>query len=99
MTSISPVASFGFSVPGHARGHSTRNLDHIFAAQSVRFFRKLCVFLGAKDNLCQSFAIAQIDENDAAVIARDVHPAGKRDRFADVAFAKLNYSDAFYDMK
>jgi hypothetical protein len=38
--------------------------------------------------LCQTFAIAQIDENDAAMIAHNIYPTGKRDLPADIAFAK-----------
>src|SRR5581483_4856824 len=36
----------------------------------------------------QPFAVAQIDENDAAVIAARMHPAGERDGPANVRFAK-----------
>jgi hypothetical protein len=72
----------------HARRDSTTDLNHIFATQCMRLLCKLGVFFRAKDNLRQTFAIAQIDENDAAVIARDVHPTGKRDLPADVGFAK-----------
>src|SRR5439155_20952714 len=59
-----------------ARGDSTRNFNHIFAPQTVRFLREFRVFLRPKNNLSQTFAIAEIDENDAAMIARDVYPAG-----------------------
>jgi hypothetical protein len=38
--------------------------------------------------LRQAFAIAEVNENYATVIARNVYPAGKRDLLADVAFAK-----------
>ena len=54
---------------GHTRGDSAGNLNHVFAAQTVRLFRDLCILFRAKNDLGQSFAIAQIDENDAAVIA------------------------------
>ena len=72
----------------HSRRNRTGDLNHVFAAQTVRLFRHRSVLLRAKDNLGQTFAIAQIDEDDAAMIARDVHPAGERDLLADVDLAK-----------
>src|SRR6266480_4415452 len=54
----------------------------------MRLLRKLGVLLRTKDNLRQPFAIAQIDEDDAAMIARDMHPAGERDFAADVSLAQ-----------
>ena len=85
---MSPVARFGFSVPGRRGGDCARNLNHIFAAQRVRLLCKLGIFLRAKNHLSQSFAVAQINENHAAMIAGDIHPSGKRDLPADIAFAK-----------
>jgi len=63
-------------------------LNNIFAAQRVRLLCKPGIFLGAKNCLGQSLAIAQINEDYAAVIARDVDPSGKRDLLADIAFTK-----------
>jgi len=54
----------------------------------MRLLRKLGVLLRTKDNLRQPFAIAQIHEDDAAMISRDMHPAGERDFAADVRLAK-----------
>jgi hypothetical protein len=54
----------------------------------VRLLRKLSVFLRTKNHLGQAFAVAEINENHAAVIAGNVHPPGKRDLSADIAFAK-----------
>ena len=85
---MSPVARFGFSGAGQTCRDRARNLNHIFAAQRVRLLCKLGIFLRAKNHLSQSFAVAQINENHAAVIAGDVHPSGKRDLPADIAFAK-----------
>ena len=73
---------------GHTRRDPATDLNHIFATQCMRLLRKVGVFFRAKDNLRQPFAIAQIDENDAAVIARNIYPAGERDLPADIAFAK-----------
>src|SRR5713101_1455028 len=72
----------------HTRSHSTRNLDHIFAAQTVPLLRNFCVFFRAKDNLRQTFAIPQINEDDSAMVTRDMHPTGERDLPADIAFPK-----------
>ncbi len=63
-------------------------MNDVFAAQRVRLFCELGVFLWTENHLSQSFAIAQINEDHAAVVAGDIHPAGKRDLPADVAFAK-----------
>src|SRR4029077_13524794 len=71
-----------------ACGDRARNLNDIFAAQRVRLLCKLSIFLRAEYQLSQSFAVAQINENHAAVIAGDVYPAGKRDLPTDIAFAK-----------
>jgi len=73
--------------PRQTRSDSTRNFSYIFAPQGVRLPRKLRIFLRPKNHLRQPFAIAQVNENNAAVIARDIYPAGKRDLLADVGLA------------
>ena len=70
------------------RGDSARYLDHVLTAQSMRFPGEFGVFLWTKNNLSQPFAIAQINEDHPAMIARDIYPAGKRDLPTDVAFTK-----------
>ena len=72
-------ASLGFSVPG-TRG---RDLPLTWITSSLRRcmgldFASSGIFFRAKNNLGQTFAIAQIDKNHAAMIARHMHPAGKR---------------------
>ena len=54
----------------------------------MSLLREFSIFFRAKNNLRQPFAIAQINEDHAAMIARDIYPAGKSDFLADVAFAK-----------
>ena len=54
----------------------------------MRFLRDLRIFLRAKHNLGEAFAIAQINKNDAAVIARHMHPTGECDLLADVDLTK-----------
>jgi hypothetical protein len=63
-------------------------LNDVFAAQGVRLLSKLGVFLWAKDNLSESFAVAHINEDHAAMVAGAIHPTRKRDIRADVGFAK-----------
>jgi len=60
------------------------HFNHIFVAERVRDGRQLGILLRAKNDLGQSFAIAQIDENDAAMIAPDMHPAREFRDTADV---------------
>jgi hypothetical protein len=50
--------------------------------------RHLRVFFGSKDHLGQTFTIAQIDKDDAAMIARPVHPSSQRDLLADIGCSK-----------
>src|SRR5262249_20229813 len=71
-----------------ARSDSTRHLDNVFVAQTMSFLCQFRVFFRSKNNLRQSFAVAQIDEGHAAMITRDVYPASKRDLPADVCLAK-----------
>ena len=66
----------------------------------MRLLCDLGIFFRAKNDLSQTFPIAQIDENDAAMIARDVHPAGERSHAANVDLAQLiAVMSAFHDSK
>ena len=71
-----------------ARANAAGDLDHVFAAQLVREFGDLRIFLGAEDDLRDPFAVAQINENNAAVVAAGVNPARQGDGLADVFFAE-----------
>ena len=73
---------------GEACRDATRNLDHVFATQRVRLLGKLGVFLGPKDDLSESFAVAHINEDHAPMVAGAIYPACKHDLFSDVGFAK-----------
>ena len=46
--------------------------------------------IGVEDDLQQALTIAQIDEDDAAVVASPVHPAANGDLFADQALVYLS---------
>ena len=86
---MSPVASFGFSVPG-TRGATLPSTSITSSWRSVcAIVGQLRIFLGTENDLGQSFAIAQIDENDAAMIAPDMDPAGEFGGAADVGSAQL----------
>jgi hypothetical protein len=63
-------------------------LNDVFAAQRVRLLCELGIFLRAKHDLGQPFAVAQINKNHATVVAGDIYPSGKRDLPANIAFAK-----------
>ena len=54
----------------------------------MRFLCKLRVLFWSKNNLSDPFAVAQVDKYDAAMIARNVDPAGEGGVLADVALAK-----------
>src|SRR5207248_2170199 len=72
----------------NARRDFAENLNHVFAPQSVSFFGQRGIFLGTENDLRQAFAVAQIDKNDAAVIARNMDPTGKSGVLTDVDLAK-----------
>src|SRR5262249_42069967 len=74
--------------PRHPCRDTPGDLDDIFTAQRMRLFRKLGIFFRSKYDLCKSLAIAQVDENYAAVIASDVYPSGERGLLADIGFPK-----------
>jgi hypothetical protein len=54
----------------------------------MSFLCQVRVVFRSKNDLRQSFAVAQIDEGHSAMIARDIYPASKRDLPADVSLAK-----------
>ena len=72
---------------GNSRRYFAFHLDHIFVTESMGNGREFRVFFRTKNDLGQSFAITQIDENDAAMIAPDMHPAREFGDTADVGGA------------
>ena len=44
--------------------------------------------VGMEDGLGESLAVAEVDEDDAAVVAVGVDPAGEGDVLADIGFAE-----------
>ena len=62
--------------PRQPRCDATGDPNDVFAAQCMRLLRKLRIFLRPKHDLCQAFAIAEINENYPAMIACALtHPA------------------------
>ena len=60
--------------PRRAGAHLAGNADAELAAQPLGI-REHVLRIGIEHDLQQSFAIAQIDEDDAAMIAPAMHPA------------------------
>ena len=76
--------SDGFTVPA---GRS-RTLPVTAMQNSLRSFSavaKVSARSGSHDDLHQAFAVAQVDEDDAAVVAATVDPAGHGDGLVEVA--------------
>ena len=61
--------------PGQARRDFADHADDILTAQFVGFFGGIGVFLGAKNHLCDSFAVAEVDKDEPAVVTTRGDPA------------------------
>ena len=79
----------GVFLAGEARGNLAGDRDDILRAQGVRLFGDPGVFFGAEDDLSDARAVAQVDEDDAAVIAARIDPTGERRGLAHVGGAEL----------
>ena len=66
--------------------HLAVDLHHPFGAQLFHLLERRAVRIG--DHLGEPVMVAQVDEEDAAVIAHPVHPAGEPHLFADVGLAE-----------
>ena len=75
-----------------ARLHLAIDPDTPFAAQFFHLGKNRAV--GVTQDLRHAKMIAQINEQDAAMIAHPVHPAGKPDRLAHVGFVQIGASVA-----
>src|SRR5690606_8892711 len=67
---------------GRTVAHSALDGDDELRAQALGLGKHLGL-VGIEDDLQQSLAVAQIDEDDAAVIAAAMNPAGDSYRLAD----------------
>jgi len=73
-----------------ARAHCPGDLDDPFRAQAVGLLLDLRrADVGVEDHLGQAVAVAQVDEDDAAMVAVVLHPAAERDRLSEVRGPKL----------
>ena len=73
--STSPVADVRIDVLGVAAQDAAARAQHVLGAQAVRGGVRLRL-LGVEDELDDPGAVAQVDEDDAAVVATTMHPAG-----------------------
>ena len=88
--SISPVASFGFAMSAGARFDDALDLDDVLAARGLRKVPRLRGVARIENHLREAVAVAQVDENNAAVVADGLHPAAQAERvFPRVPFATL----------
>ncbi len=83
-TSISPETRFGLAVPS-GRGRTTPgHADHELVAQRLGGGERRRA-VGVADDLHEALAVAQVDEDDAAVVAAAVDPAHQRDGLVQMA--------------
>ena len=71
---------------GRAASHLAVDPHHPFGAQRFDLLERRAVRIG--DHLAQAVVVAQVDEENAAVVAHAMHPAGEPDLFVDVALAE-----------
>ena len=79
----------GVGLALQTRGDLAGDGDDILRAQAVGLPGHLRVFLGPEDDLGDALAVAQVDENDAAVVAARIDPTGQRGGLAHVGGAEL----------
>jgi hypothetical protein len=85
------LAGFQIDV-GRARGpqtYHTRDLEHVLVAHALRLREHLRP-VRIEYHLQQPLAVAQVDENDAAVVTPPVGPTGHGDHRANRGFAHLS---------
>ena len=70
-------------------GHPAGDLDHILIPQRVRQRGDFRILLGMEYALRQSFAVPQVDEDHAAMVAGGVHPTDEGDSQVDVGVAEF----------
>ena len=79
-SSISPVLRFGLTLPSSRRTISPAALTHVLGPQPLRQRVRLGRRLRMEDELDDAGAVAQVDEDQAAVVAAAVDPAGHAHR-------------------
>ena len=66
--------------------HLPAHREHVFSPKALGLGKRVRI-AGVENHLQQPLAIPQVDENDAAVIAPPMHPAGDGDLLADMGAA------------
>ncbi len=93
-----PLADHDFDLPGlevgigHAfwtRTHLALDGNDVFKAENAGALVGLGREVGREDDLGQSLAVPEIDENQAAVVAAELHPAHEADFAALVGHGQL----------
>ena len=80
-------ADFAIFRAFEAGGHFALNLEDIFVTQVVTFGGELRVLFRTEDNLGEALAVAEVDEDDATVVACRIHPSAELDALPDVGLA------------
>ena len=89
-TSISPVGMLGFSRPAPRRRTCAFDRDDVLRAARRRPWRGAAPSLLVDDDLGDAGAVAQIEEDEAAVVAPAVDPAHQDDVLPCVFCAKVS---------
>jgi hypothetical protein len=72
---------FGFSVPSGRRARGPIRRASTYSLRTCSASANISGRSGIEHHLHQAAAVAQVDEDDAAVVAAAVHPAAKADLF------------------
>ena len=88
-SSISPVGSFGFWCSGQAAGHLAGGAHHELGADPRGDCVGLGRFRGVHDDLGDPVPVTQVQEDELAVVAAAVDPAGQARAGAGVGGAEL----------
>ena len=72
------------------------NGEDVFAADAVGLLMGIGLGLRVEDDLDDAFAVAQVDEDDAAVVAAAMHPAHQDHFFSCVVRLQVPAVDEFF---
>ncbi len=84
-----PRGKVGIDGAGGPRAHAPRHPDHELVAQPLGLLEHLRQ-VRVEHHLQQPLAIAHVDEDDPAMVAPPVHPAGHRDVLAEELLVNLS---------
>ena len=84
-----PGRQFGVFGALGALGNLTGDADDRFRLQVLQLLGKMGIIMRFQLDLREAFAVTQVDEDDAALVADGIHPAGQRRRGADVGRGDL----------